>query len=454
MSEKVSLAEKLERARAAQKQFEFATQEQADAAARAICKVIYDNAEMLGPMAAEESRMGSAQDKIAKCRNKSALIWHDLKDKKSCDIIRRIPEKRMIEVAKPMGVVASIIPSTNPVVTPMSNGAYALKTRNAIIFSPHPRCINCMNVVVDLFRGELKKLGLPEDLIQCVDEVSIEASAELMKVCDLVVATGGMDMVRSAYSSGKPAIGVGAGNVQTIIDTDADMAAAVGHILLGRAFDNGLICLGEQCVHVHEDQLEAFKAEVVKQGGYFVTDATELESLREGLFPGGGAFTRTGVGMTAAQLAKEFNIAAPEDVRVLLAQAEGTGAADVLCREKLCPVMAVLTYTTFEEGVAHMVANLEHEGKGHSIGVHSKTDAHVEYAAIQCAVSRVIVNQPSGTTGGGSPTNGFTPTTTLGCGSWGNNSFAGNLSYEQFMNVTRVGYPYDESYLPDTSTVW
>ena len=455
MNEKISLEERVARARAAQKQFEFATQEQADAAARALLKVVYDNAEKFGPMAAEETRMGSKEDKIAKCRNKAALIWYDLKDKKSCGIINRIPEKKLIEIAKPMGVVAAISPSTNPVVTPMSNGAFALKTRNAIIFSPHPRAVECTKLLVGLFREELKKLGLPEDLVQAVDEVSIEASAQLMAACDLVVATGGNDMVKSAYSSGKPALGVGQGNVQTIIDEDADVAKAVGDIIVGRAFDNGLICLGEQCIHAPESKMDEVIAELNKQGGYVVESEEDKNRLREVCFPGGGAFSRTAVGHTAVQVAEEAGIAGvPEGTRVLAAVADGLGETDVLCREKLCPVIAIIPYKTFEEGVAHMVTNLEFEGKGHSIGVHSNNDAHVEYAAIQCSVSRVIVNQPSGTTGGGAPTNGFTPTNTLGCGSWGNNSFAGNLTYEQFMNVTRVGYPYEESYLPDNELAW
>ena len=299
MNEKILLEERVARARTAQKQFEFVSQEQADAACRAVLKVVFDNAEKFGPMAAEESRMGSRQDKIAKCRNKSALIWNDLKDKKSCGIIRRIPEKKMIEIAKPMGVVASIIPSTNPVVTPMSNGAYALKTRNAIIFSPHPRAVECTNLLVRLFREELKKLNLPEDLIQVVDEVSIEASAELMAACDLVVATGGNDMVKSAYSSGKPAIGVGQGNVQTIIDEDADISKAIGDIIIGRSFDNGLICLGEQCIHAPESKLDQVIHELEKQGAFVASDAENVDKLREVCFPGGGAFSRFCVGGTA-----------------------------------------------------------------------------------------------------------------------------------------------------------
>lgn len=451
----MTVKELIARSKAAQEQFQFATQEQADAAARAICKVVYDNAEMLGPMAAEESRMGNEPDKIAKCRNKSALIWESLKGKKSCDIINRIEERRMLEVAKPVGVVASIIPSTNPVVTPMSNGAFALKCRCSVIFAPHPRAVKCTELLVKMFREELAKLGLPEDLVQGLGtEVSNEMTNELMASADMIVATGGMGMVKAAYSSGKPAIGVGQGNVQCIIDEDADMADAVGKVIIGRAFDNGLICLGEQTVFVPEAKEAEFLAEMKKQGGCLIEGEENVNALREGLFPEGGAFSRVVVGMYADQVAKELGLDAPEGTRVLIAKAKATGAGDVLCREKLCPVMAYMTYQKFEEGVQMMLENLDHEGKGHSVCIHSNTPEHVEYLAIKAPVSRCIVNQPSGTTGGGSPTNGFTATTTLGCGTWGNNSFAGNLNYEQFLNITRVGYPYDESYLPDVALAW
>ena len=445
------VAELIARSKVAQKQFEHATQEQADAAAKAILKVIYDNAEKLGPMAAEETRIGDPVNKIAKCRNKSALIWESIKNRPSVDIINRIPEKNMIEVAKPMGVVASIVPSTNPIVTPMSNAAFALKTRNSIIFSPHPRAVECTKLVVELFRAELKKLGFPEDLVLGLEAGTIEDGDELMRGCDITVATGGMDMVKAAYSSGKPALGVGAGNVQVIVDTDYDLNKAAADIILGRAFDNGLICLGEQTVFVSEDQLEDFKAALNANGGFFVEDG---EILREGLYPGGGRMNGELLGRTALQVAEKLGIEVPADTRVLYTMAKGLGAEDVLCREKMCPVITVATYKTFEEGVAGMLANLEHEGKGHSVGVHTNTPAHAEYAGIMCPVSRVIINQPTGTTGGGSPTNGFGATTTLGCGSWGNNSFSGNFDFVHLMNISRIGYPLEESYLPDNELAW
>ena len=452
---KISTVEELvARSKAAQKQFEFATQEQADTAARVICKVVYDNAEMLGKLAAEESGMGSETDKIAKCRNKSALIWQSLKGKKTVGVINRIEEKKMLEVAKPMGVVAAIIPSTNPVVTPMGNAASALKTRNSIIFAPHPRAVKCTKLLVEMFQAELEKVGLPKDLVLGLEQVSIEDSGALMSMADVVVATGGPGMVKAAYSSGKPSLGVGQGNVQCIVDRDADLGEAAEKILAGRSFDNGLICLGEQTAFVPEEKFDAFVEEMKKHGGYYVDASDQVAKVREGLFPEGGPISRDVVGLTAAQVGEKLGLDVPEETRAIVVRAEGIGRAEQLCREKLCPVIAVYPYGTFEEGVAMMVENLEYEGKGHSVAIHSNTPEHVEYAAIECSVSRVIVNQPAGTTGGGSPTNGFTPTTTLGCGSWGNNSFSGNFNYEHLMNITRVGYPYEESYLPNPEMAW
>ncbi len=449
-----TVEELVERSKAAQEAFAFASQEQADAAAKAICKVVYDNAEELGPMAAKETRMGKTEDKIMKCRAKSSLIWESIKDKKTVGVINRLEDRRMLEIAKPMGVVACIAPSTNPIVTPMCNAAFALKTRNSVIFAPHPRAVECTKYITKLFRAELKKLGLPEDLVLGLENVSLEDSSKLMSLCDITVATGGPGMVKAAYSSGKPSLGVGQGNVQCIVDTDADLSEAADKILAGRSFDNGLICLGEQTAFVPEDKFDAFVEEIKKHGGCYIESEEDINKLREGIFPGGGPISRDVVGLTAAQIGKLIGLDVPEESRAIVAKATAIGKGDDLCREKLCPVLTLYPYKTFEEGVAMMVENLEFEGKGHSIAIHSNTPEHVEYAAIQCAVSRVIVNQPSGTTGGGSPRNGFTPTTTLGCGSWGNNSFSGNFSHIHLMNITRVGYPYEESYLPNPELAW
>lgn len=450
----MNVAELMKRSKAAQKKFEFATQEQADAAAKAICKVVYDNAEKLGTMAAEESRMGNIDDKIAKCINKSSLIWNSIKDKKTVGIISKNEEKKTIDIAKPMGVVACIIPSTNPVVTPMCNASFALKTRNSAIFAPHPRAVKCTKLLVELFRAELKKLGLPEDLVLTLEEVSLEASNDLMKQADIIVATGGPGMVKAAYSSGKPSLGVGQGNVQCIVDTDVDLNDAAKKVIIGRSFDNGLICLGEQTVFVQKNQLDDFINCLKANGGFYIDKEDDVNKVRNTIFPESGPINRDVVGLSAVDIAKKLDIKVPEDTKVIVVKASDIGRNDDLCREKLCPVLTIYPYNTFEQGIEMMVENLEFEGKGHSISVHSNTKEHVQYAAIQCSVSRVVVNEPSGTTGGGSPLNGFTPTTTLGCGSWGNNSFSDNFSHVHLMNITRIAYPYDVPTLKDPADAW
>lgn len=446
--------ELIELSKIAQKQFEKATQEEADVAAKAMCKAVYDNQELLGKMAAEETKMGDLEDKITKCKNKSSLIWHSLKGKKSVGIIRKDDTTRIIEVAKPMGIVASVIPSTNPVVTPMSNAAFALKTRNSIIFAPHPRAIHITKVVVELFRKELKNLGLPEDLVLSMETISIDSTSELMSKADVIIATGGMGMVKSAYSSGKPAYGVGAGNVQVIVDTDVDLKETAEKITTGRRFDNGLICLGEQTIFVHETQYDDFIKAMEEEGSFYVSDEDKLNEIREVLFPERGPINRDIVGLNAVDAGRLMNLEVPNTTKIILVKGSKAGHEDVLCREKMVPVLTVIPYKEFKDGVAMMVENLEHEGKGHSVGVHTNNPDNAEYVALECCVSRCIVNQPCGTTGGGSPLNGYGVTTTLGCGSWGNNSFSGNLGYEQLMNITRIGYPLDKPYVENLHAVW
>ena len=446
-----ALQVRMKEMRKAQQVFATYTQEQVDkiffAAAMAANKARIP----LAKMAVQETGMGVVEDKVIKNHYASEYIYNAYRDTKTCGVIEEDKAYGIKKIAEPIGLIAAVIPTTNPTSTAIFKTLLCLKTRNAIIISPHPRAKESTIAAAKVVYEAAVAAGAPENIISWIDVPNLELTNEVMRESDTILATGGPGMVKAAYSSGKPAIGVGQGNVQCIIDEDADIADAVGKIIIGRAFDNGLICLGEQTVFVPEDKEAEFVAEMKKQGGYLVEGEENVDKLREGLFPGGGAFSRVVVGMFADQVSDEIGLGAPKGTRVLFAKAKALGAGDVLCREKLCPVIAYMTYKTFKEGVAMMEANLDHEGKGHSIAVHSNTPENVEYAAIRCCVSRVVVNQPSGTTGGGSPTNGFTPTPTLGCGTWGNNSFAGNLNYEQFINITRVGYPYDESYLPDTA---
>ena len=343
----------VEKARAAQKQIENYTQEQVDALCREIARTVYDNAEMLAKMAVEETRMGIYENKVAKNKGKARVIWNDLKGKKSVGIINRYPEQGIIEVAKPMGVVAAITPTTNPIVTPMCNAMFAVKGRNAIIVGPHPRSRECSTKTVELINERLAKLGAPENLIQCVPEPTMEISGLLMKTCDVVLATGGPGVVKAAYSSGKPSYGVGAGNVQCILDDDVDYAKTVPMIIEGRIFDNGIICSGEQNAITPAAKADELIAEYKKNGGVLVDDPAQIDALREAMFPG-GVMNKDLVGQSALKVAEAAGIKVPSDTRVLLVKAPAYGKEDYFSKEKMCPVMSLYTYNTWEIGRAHV----------------------------------------------------------------------------------------------------
>ncbi|WP_432405979.1 aldehyde dehydrogenase family protein [Wukongibacter sp. M2B1] len=441
------------KSRAAQREFESFNQEQVDAIVKEIGKVVYDNAIELARMAVEETGMGVFEDKVRKNQGKAKTIWNSLKNKKTVGIINKDENKGIVEVAKPMGVVASVTPTTNPIVTPMCNAMFALKGRNSIIIAPHPRAKGCSSYTVKLINKALKKCNAPENLIQIIEEPSIELTSELMKMADVVVATGGMGMVKSAYSSGKPAYGVGAGNVQCIIDRDVDLKEVVPKIITGRTFDNGIICSGEQTVIAHEDDYYKVIEEFKKNGAYYIENPKEKEALRKTLFIN-GTINKDVVGQSTQKIAKLAGIQIPEDTKVILVKADGIGEEDVLCKEKMCPVMTTFMYNDFAEAVNIAQTNLDIEGKGHSASIHSSNIRNIEYAGVMLTVSRLVVNQPSSTSAGGSFHNGFEPTTTLGCGSWGNNSISENFNYKHMMNISRIGHYMKDVKVPNDEEIW
>jgi succinate-semialdehyde dehydrogenase len=450
---KLYIEEYLQRARKAQAIFEDATQEEIDRAVRAVAKVVYDNAEALAAFAVEETGMGNVPDKVAKNKSKARMIWNSLKGKKSRGILERDEESGITTIAKPLGVVAAITPCTNPIVTPMSNAMFALKCANAIIITPHHKAVRCSGETVELFRAELKKLGLPEDLIQVLDRHSRENTKNLISMADAVVATGGGGMVRAAYSSGRPALGVGAGNVQAIIDRGADYKAAVSMITDGRAFDNGIICSGEQSAICPEEDFDEIMRLFAAGGCYVVRDPAEREALRGALFEN-GEMSRHAVGQSAAAVARLAKLKIAEETRAIAVEAEGTGGGDVLAKEKMCPVIAVYRYRDFKEAVDIAKANLEFEGKGHSVAIHSGNREHIEYAGKALSVSRFLINQVCASSAGGSFFNGLAPTNTMGCGSWGHNSISENLSYRHLMNVSRIAYNMPDNHVPSDEELW
>ena len=441
------------KARVAQQVIEKCSQREVDSYVQAIGKIIYDHAEELAREAVDETRMGVYEDKVAKNKGKSRTIWNSLKDKKTVGVIQTDTEKALLYVAKPKGVVGAVTPTTNPIVTPMCNAMFALKGRNAIIVSPHPRAKKCSTHAVQLMNEALQKLGAPENLIQVIEEPTMELSQELMKAVDVIIATGGMGLVKAAYASGKPAYGVGAGNVQTIIDRGYDYDQAAKDIIAGRKFDNGIICSGEQSIIAPQDEHAQVMAAFVQNGACYIDKDEDVEKFRQALFPNG---TLNGdlVGQSVQIIAEAAGVAVPEGSKVIILKACGKGDLDVLCKEKMCPCLITLTYETFGEAIDIAKTNLLYEGAGHTAVVHSSNKQHIEEAGVSLPVSRLVVNQPSATGAGGSFFNGFVPTTTLGCGSWGNNSISENLSYEHLINISRIGYYKKDAQVPTDEEIW
>ena len=441
-------------ARVAQKEYEKMPQAQVDAAVKAIGKAVYDNAEELAHMAVEETRMGRYDSKIAKCKNKSKSTWWRMKDLKSRGIIERDEVNGIMKVAKPIGVVGCVTATTNPVINPMHNSMCALKCGNAVIICPHPRAKGVGVRTVELMNEALDKLGMPKNLIQIIAEPTMELSAGLMKEVDLCICTGGPGLVKVAYSSGKPALGVGQGNVQVLVDRDVDYNEVAKMVITGRTFDNGVLCTCEQNVICPKDKVEEMIAALKANGAYYISTQEEADKVRVRAFPD-GIFNKVWTGTTIQQMADLAGLEnVPEDTKVIVSCTKGYGRNEVLAKEKLFPMLALFTYDTWEECMEIARANLAVEGMGHSCVIHSNTTEHIEAVPNVVDVSRYAVNQVGGTALGGAMDNGLNPTTTLGCGTWGNNAISENLWFTHLMNVSRISYKVKDMYIPSDEEIW
>lgn len=448
MDDKEYIADLIRKAKAAQQEFdEKFGQQEVDRIARGIAKVVFDGAEKWARMAVDETGMGRYEDKVQKKRNKARLLWNSLRDKKSMGIISRNEETGIVEIAKPVGVVGAVQPATNPIVTPMANVISALKGKNAIIISPHPRAVHCTAEIVKEWRAVLKKCNAPENLIQSVEDSTIERTAELMRSVDVIVATGGPGMVKAAYSSGKPSYGVGAGNIQCIVDRGVDLNEAAQKIVYSRVFDYGIICSGDQGLIVPTELYQDFLKALEAQKTYIVKDPQEKERLTAVLFPEGKSNTKM-VGQPVTKIAQVAGISVPSDTVMLAVPVSSDDLKNPLRREKMFPVAIVLTYETFQQALEIMKYNLSLEGKGHSVCIHSHDTEHIEKLGLAAPASRVIVNAPSTVSTGGNFYNGLAPTSTLGCGTWGNNSISENLTYKHLLNITRIAYPLTNPKIP------
>lgn len=428
-------------------------QDDVDNTVKLVTRAIFDHAEELAKMAVEETQMGVYEDKVAKNRNKSKGVWYDLKGKKSMGILSIDERTGLIEIAKPIGVVAGVVPMTNPIVTPMSKISFALKTKNAIIISPHPKAKKCSTQAVKYILEAIREMEVPDGMVQIIEEPTLEKTQTLMALCDVTVATGGMPMVKSAYSSGKPSFGVGAGNVQVILDRNIEYELAVQKIITGRSFDNGIICSGEQSIIYPQEAHDFIVAACRKNRGY-VTNADERERIIDAIFEDGHT-ARDVVGQSAQTIAKKAGIQIPEDCKVIIMESNGKfGHNDHISKEKMCPVLAAFPYQYYDQALEIAQTNLSFEGNGHTAGLHSNNQANIIKAGTELSVSRLIVNAICATTAGGSIQNGLPVTNTLGCGSWGGNSISENFTYKHLLNITRIAPLSSRIQVPSDEEIW
>jgi sulfoacetaldehyde dehydrogenase len=434
------VADVVARGRAAMGALRPLTQEKLDTAVTALAWSIYkpENARSLAELAVEVTGIGNVESKVIKNQRKTFGTLRDLLRVKSTGVIEEIPEKGLVKYAKPIGVVGAITPSTNPSATPVNKAMMAVKGGNAIVMAPSPAAYKATLVTVEGMRAELEKVGAPADLVQILPApVTREATFELMRQADLVVATGSQANVREAYRSGTPAIGVGAGNVPVIVDESADLDAAAQKITASKIFDNATSCSSENAIIVLDGVYEAAMAALERAGGYLCT-AEERERILERLWVG-GKLNRDIIARDAPVLAKAFELAPEaEGKSFFMVEETGIGDAHPLSGEKLSLVLTVYRARDFADAKRIGHAILDHEGKGHSIGIHTKDLSRARELAEDTDVVRVLVNQAHTFGNGGSFENGLPFTLTMGCGSWQKNSLDDNLNWRCFVNVTHL----------------
>ena len=431
------------RARAAQKTAEGYSQRKVDELAAALVYTLSrpDLAKSIAEQALEETHMGRVDSKTGKLTGKMPAVLYDILSTKTVGVVERIPEKGITKIAKPMGVIAALIPSTNPEATPVFKGVLSLRARNAVIFAPHPSSKATTKRVTDIMREVLRKNGAPEDLFICIDKPSKNKAAELMRQCDITMATGSGDMVKAAYSSGKPAYGVGAGNAVVVIDETANLKETAAKIALSKTGDWASGCSAENAIVVQSGIYDAFIAGLKAEGGYMTT-AEEKSKLQNAMWID-GHLNREIVARPAPVIAKVAGIAVPDGTRFIMVAETGTGEDYRFSHEKLSVVLTVYKYDDFDQAIA-LVNNIQkYSGLGHSCGIHSYNQAHIDKLALNTYTTKVIVRQPHGTSNSGAWHNGLANTFSLGCGTWGGNIASENITQKHYFNITWVSEPID-----------
>ena len=441
------VAQIIRRARAAQAEYERWPQERIDEAAVACGWAIMKpgNNRVLAEMAVRDTGLGNVADKLLKNHRKTLGLLRDIEGVRTVGVIAEYPERGVTEIARPVGVVAAITPSTNPAATPANQIINALKCGNAIVLAPSPKGWSTCAALVGFVHAELAKVGAPRDLVQMLaSPVTKDATYELMRQADLIAATGSQANIRAAYSSGKPAIGVGQGNVVSIVDASADLADAAAKIARSKTFDNATSCSSENSVVILATVYEAMLGELARAGGVML-DAGEKAMLQELMFPG-GKLGPAATAQSAPHIAQLAGLDRPDlrAARFLMVTEEGAGPGFPFSGEKLAPVLTVYRARDFDEACALTRRIYDYQGKGHSVSLHTRDDTQALRLGLELPVARVIVNQAHCIATGGSFDNGLPFSLSMGCGTWGGNSFSDNMHWRHFLNITRIARPIPE----------
>ena len=435
-----SLIDLLNRVKAAQKEFSTFSQEKVDEIFYRAALAANAQRIPLAKMAVEETGMGIVEDKVIKNHFAAEYIYNHYKNVKTCDEIERNDDMGFIKVAEPIGVLAAIVPTTNPTSTAIFKALIALKTRNGLIFSPHPRAKKCTIAAAKIVLDAAVKAGAPADIIGWIDEPSIQLSNMLMTSCDCILATGGPGMVKAAYSSGKPAIGVGPGNTPIIVDSTANIELAASSVIQSKCFDNGMICASEQSVIVLSDVYSAFKAELIKRGAYFLSKA-DTKKVGETIIINGSVNAKI-VGQRPVTIAKMAGVEIPEASRIMVGEVESVELSEPFAHEKLSPVLAMYKAKTFEEAVDKAEKLVTDGGYGHTSGIYVDEivgKEKIDVLSKRMKTCRILVNTPAAQGGIGDLYNFMlNPSLTLGCGSWGGNSVSENVTIKHLLNIKVV----------------
>ncbi len=445
---KDNIQEMYAKARKAFKELEFWTQEKVDEMVQSVAWELLkeDVRHKLGHMAVEESNIGNAEDKVNKIKNKTLGTLWDMRNAKTCGLIEENKVLGIRKYAKPIGVIANVVPCTNPESTICCLALSTLKTRNAQIVSPHPRTQKTSYETVQHVRKALEKIGAPVDLVQCIKHTSHAKTSELMAHCDFAVATGGAALVKVVYAAGKPAQTVGAGNVVSIVDDTVDLAAAAHKIRLSKTANNSASCSSENAVALYEGIYDDMIEALTSEGGYLCS-TDEREKLRKYMWPDGTHLNRDIVARPAAFIAENAGLTVPEPTRFLMVIGEKIGPEDRFSGEKISPVLTVWKWTDFDEMLDRLEKILKFSGVGHSVSIHTENDERRIKLALRANVGRVVCNMPHAHANSGGWTSGLPTTDSLGCGTWAGNIVSENINWSHFLNYTLLAIPKEE-YIP------